>query len=343
MRQAATLRFGALSLRPPLLLAPMAGLTHSALRTAILRFGGVGLLSTEMLSATRLPAENQHLSPYLIRIAAERPLSHQLLVGAEQHVAPALERLHAIGADAVDLNMGCPAPQMRRIGGGGLLMDDPPRARRIVARARRHTPLPLSAKIRLGDGHSRDRLRDFCLLLEGEGIDLLIVHARLRAEPFARKPRWDWVARVKEWVNIPVVANGSIDSVASARSCLEISAADGLMIGRRAASAPWIFAAIARELYRLPLPETAISLPAVYLHVARALARYFPPERRLGRLKEFTRYFARNYTFGHYLSSGVQASATFAEACARAEDFFLHHDPQAEAAFSADNVTVPPI
>ncbi len=336
MRQGLALRFGALDIWPPLLLAPMAGLTHSALRTTILRFGGVGLLSTEMLSASRLPAENQRLSPYLLRTAAERPLSYQLLVGAEERIPPALERLHALGADAVDLNLGCPAPQIRQLGGGALLMEQPQRARRIVARVRRHTQLPLSAKIRLGESLNKDKLRDFCLLLEGEGIDLLTVHARLRAEPFTRTPRWDWVARVKEWVRIPVVANGAIDSVVSARHCLAVSAADGLMIGRRAASAPWIFAAIARELYQLPLPDTAISLPATYLHFIQALVQRFPPERQLSRLKEFTHYFATNYTFGHYLASAVQASATLAEARMRARDFLLRHDAQAAAPLAAE-------
>lgn len=321
------LHFGGLEVWPPLLLAPMAGLTHSALRTTILQFGGVGLLSTEMLSASRLPTESQRCSPYLLRTREERPLSHQLLVTGEQHLPAALARLHAIGADAVDLNLGCPAPQVRKIGGGALLMEQPQVVRRIVTQARQHTNLPLSAKIRLGERLDKDKLRNFCLLLEGEGVDLLIVHARLRGEPFIRKPRWDWVAQVKQWLTIPVVVNGSIDSVASARACLQISGADGLMIGRQAASTPWIFALIARELYHLPLPRPLISLPAVYQHFVQALAERFPPERRLGRLKEFTHHFARNYPFGHHLASSVQASTTFAAARKRAASFFLAQDP----------------
>ena len=133
------LHFGGLEVWPPLLLAPMAGLTHSALRTTILQFGGVGLLSTEMLSASRLPAESQRCSPYLLRTGEERPLSHQLLVTGEQHLPAALARLHAIGADAVDLNLGCPAPQVRKIGGGALLMEQPQLVRRIVTQARQRT------------------------------------------------------------------------------------------------------------------------------------------------------------------------------------------------------------
>ena len=313
---------------PPLLLAPMAGLTHSALRTTILGFGGVGLLSTEMLSAARLPAEDAVLSPYLVRTAEERPLSYQLLLTVEKQIPRVFARLHGLQADSVDLNLGCPAPMVRQAGGGSSLMEQPELVRRIVAAARKQTALPLTAKIRLGESLDANKLRDFCCMLEGEGIDLLTVHARLRAEPFARPPRWEWVGRVKEWIRIPVVANGSIDSVASARACLRSSGADGLMIGRQAAITPWIFAEIAREVYDLELPPAQISLPLVYQDFAVALIHRFTPERRLGRLKEFTHYFARNYFFGHHLASGVQGSKSMTAAWKRAVGFFRENDPE---------------
>ncbi|MGI6657008.1 MAG: tRNA dihydrouridine synthase [Desulfobulbus sp.] len=326
---ASSLKFGSLHIGPPLFLAPMAGLTHSALRTLLAVLGGVGLLSTEMLSAARLPAENSRLSPYLLRTEVERPLSYQLLIADERHVAPALERLHRLGADAVDVNLGCPAPRVRRQGGGSMLMEQPEQVRRLVAEIRRRTSLPLSAKIRLGESLNESGLRNFCRMLEGEGLDLLTVHGRLRGEPFTRSPRWDWIGRVKGWLSIPVVANGGIDSVDAARRCLEQSGADGLMIGRAAVRTPWLFALIARDVYGLSLPEPVVRLPLLYREFADALADRFPPERRLGRLKEFTHHFARNYFFGHYLAAAVQASETLEMARERAERFFAEHDPAA--------------
>ncbi|KAF4531222.1 hypothetical protein B566_EDAN019282 [Ephemera danica] len=221
------------------------------------------VLDVLMLSAARLPAENARVSPYLVRTIEEHPLSYQLLLTEEKHIPRVFARLHSFQADAVDLNLGCPAPMVRQAGGGSSLMEQPERVRRIVAAARKQTAVPLTAKIRLGESLDADKLRNFCRMLEGEGIDLLTVHARLRAEPFVRPPRWEWVGRVKEWVTIPVIANGSIDSVASARDCLRISGADGLMIGRRAAVAPWIFAEIAREVYGLAVPPVKILLPVV--------------------------------------------------------------------------------
>jgi nifR3 family TIM-barrel protein len=300
----------------------MAGLTHSALRQILFGFGGVGLLSTEMLSARRLPTENARVSPYLIRTVLEKPLSYQLLVSTDRDVVPAIDVLHNLQADAIDLNMGCPARSVGNYGAGFALMEQPENVRRIVVEARKHTLLPLTAKIRLGVELDEGKLKAFCTLLEDEGIDMLSVHARLKKESFARKPRWEWVARIKEWMKIPVIANGGMFSVEDARDCLRISGADGLMLGRGAVIKPWLFAEIARELYGCNIAESAVSLPLVYNNFIDLINEFFRPERRLGRLKEFTHYFARNYKFGHQLGCRVQSSSSLDEARDRAAMFF---------------------
>jgi tRNA-dihydrouridine synthase B len=311
-----------LEIDPPLLLAPMAGLTHSALRQICFGFGGVGLLSTEMLAARRLPTESPRFSPYIIRTAREKPLSYQLLISADQEVAPAIDVLHTLKADAIDLNMGCPASAVGRFGAGISLMELPGDVRRMVAAARRRTTLPLTAKIRLGRELDEQKLLDFCAMLEDEGIDMLSVHARLKKESFARSPRWEWVAKVKGQLTIPVIANGGIFSVQDAEDCLRISGADGLMIGRGAAIRPWLFAEIARDVYGCDIPHPIVSLPMIYGSFIDHLVELYRPEYRLGRLKEFTHYFARNYKFGHLLASRVQSSASVDEGRERAGVFF---------------------
>jgi len=311
-----------LQISPPLILAPMAGLTHSALRQIVLEFGGVGLLSTEMLAAKRLPCENPGSSPYLIRTALEKPLSYQLLISSARDMAPAIDVLHRVKADAIDLNLGCPAPAVGRAGAGIALMERPEDARLLVAEARKRTTLPLSAKIRLGTELNEGTLRDFCVMLQDEGIDMLSVHARLKKESFARRPRWEWVAKVKEWLSIPVIANGGIFSVQDAEDCLRVSGADGLMLGRGAAIRPWLFAEIARDVYGCDIAKPSVSLPMVYGTFLDLITQHFRPERRLGRLKEFTHYFAQNYQFGHLLATRVQNSTSVDDARERAGIFF---------------------
>jgi tRNA-dihydrouridine synthase B len=300
----------------------MAGLTHSALRQIMCGFGGVGLLSTEMLGAKRLPTENATVSPYLIRTVSERPLSYQLLIASAGELARAIDALHALKADAVDLNMGCPAPAVSKIGAGIVLMERPEEVRRIVAEARKRTGLPLTAKIRIGAELDEQKLKAFCALLEDEGIDMLSVHARLKHESFARRPRWEYLAKIKNWVTIPVIANGGIFSVQDAENCLRVSGADGLMLGRGAVIKPWLFAEIAREVYGSALAEPAVSLPALYNDFIEHLNGLFRPIYRLGRLKEFSHYFAQNFQFGHLLASRIQSSASVDEARERAELFF---------------------
>ncbi|MBI5015644.1 MAG: tRNA-dihydrouridine synthase family protein [Deltaproteobacteria bacterium] len=299
----------------------MAGLTHTAFRRLVRELGAGGLLTTEMLSARSLPREDRAHSPYLRRTPSERPLSYQLLVADPAEVAPALDVLHAEGADACDLNMGCPAPQARRRGGGSRLMERPDVARAIVAEARRRTGLPLTAKIRLGERLEEAPLREFCCMLEAEGIDLVTVHARLRGEPYGRRPRWDWAGKVKQWLRVPVVANGGVFDETDAQRCLAASSCDGIMVGRGAAVRPWFLADVAAAL-RGETPAAPPALPAVYQRFAVLLGESFAPERRLGRLKEFTRYFAQSYAFGHTLTSAIQASRSLGEALDRAQAFF---------------------
>ena len=311
-----------LRINPPLFLAPMAGLTHSALRQIMAGFGGVGLLSTEMLPAKNLPAENPRISPWLIRTEAEKPLSYQLLTSNVRELAPAVDALHKLQADAIDLNMGCPAPAVGKLGAGFRLMEQPDTARSIVAEARHRTTLPLTVKIRLGAELDEAKLKSFCTMLQDEGIDMLSVHARLKNESFARKPRWEWIAKVKEWMRVPVIVNGGIFTVQDAENCLHVSGADGLMLGRGAVIKPWLFADIARDIYGSSLARSAVSLPAMYCKFVDLLSEFFPPERRLGRLKEFTHYFAKNYKFGHRLAMRVQSSPTVDAVRDRAALFF---------------------
>jgi len=300
----------------------MAGLTHSALRQIVFGFGGIGLLSTEMLSAKRLPTESPRVSPFLIRTGSEKPLSYQLLISTTQELAPAIAVLQELKADAIDLNMGCPAPAVGKIGAGIRLMEQPEHVRCLVAEARKLTTLPLTAKIRIGIELDEKKLKTFCTMLVDEGIDMLSIHARLKNESFARKPRWECIAKVKEWLKIPIIANGGIFSVEDAENCLRVTGADGLMLGRGAAIKPWLFAKIARDLFGYEIAEPTVSLPVVYSNYIDLLNELFRPEYRLGRLKEFTHYFARNYQFGHHLASKVQTSNSMDEARERADVFF---------------------
>ena len=159
-------------------------------------------------------------------------------------------------------------------------------------------------------------------MLQDEGIDMLSVHARLKKESFARKPRWECIAGIKEKLTIPVIANGGIFSVEDAAHCLRFSGR-GRPDARPGAqrSNPGFLLQSPGKSTAPPVPEPAVSLPAIYRDLSIS-CESFRPEYRLGRLKQFTHYFAQNYQFGHHLASRVQSSNSVDEARERAEVFF---------------------
>lgn len=307
---------GRLKIDPPLFLAPMAGLTHSALRQLILDFGGIGLLSTEMLSAARLQNENPQISPYLITTEREHPISYQFLVYRSDHIKRALQKIENLGADAIDINLGCGAPKVRKKGGGIGLASDHKRLFEIVTEIKKNTTLPVTAKIRLGTELSEEKFINKCKFLEEIGIDCIYIHARLEKEPFCRPAKWEFVSCLKDQINIPYIINGGIFSYEEADNALKKSLAYGVMIGRAAPIRPWIF----REI--LEQRTITVDLPKIYFKFIEYLIELFPIERRLGRLKEFTHYFSKNYAFGNRLAMAVQRTNSLDEAIKVAEEFF---------------------
>lgn len=311
-----------LEIWPPIALAPMVGLSHSGLRCLVQGLGGIGLLYTEMLAAKRLPSDNPKFSPLLTRTSIEKPLIYQLVTGDIEHIGAAVDKLHQLKADGVDLNLGCPAPLQKKQGAGSSLCQNRSNLQNILRELRKKTNLPLSVKIRLGPKIDDEALAASCRFYEDEGVDLITVHGRLIGEKFCRKARWAPIAAAKNAVSIPVFANGGIFSVDDARRCLDESGADGLMVGRGAVEQPWLCGDIGRELFGSPAKVEVVDKREVYFNFIHLIEARFSEEKRLGRLKQFTRYYAGTFKFGHQLASRVQSSETVVEAKERAECFF---------------------
>jgi tRNA-dihydrouridine synthase B len=307
---------------PPVAIAPMVGISHSAFRTLLHQLGGVGLLYTEMLAARRLPHDNPNCSPLLVRSAGERPLFYQITTANEDEVAKAVEKLHELKAEGIDLNLGCPAPLIVKQGAGQALFENMGNLVKILRKIRGATKLPLGVKIRLGKGPEDNAFFDRCRLFEDEGVDVIAVHARYLGEKFCRKPRWSEIARIKEMIKLPILANGGIFSVKDARHCLAQSGADGLMIGRGAAIRPTLCREVAENVFGLKYSSNMPGKEEIVAEFIKLLENRFAPERRLGRLKQFISYFGQDLEFGHQLITAVQNSSSLAIAKDRALHFF---------------------
>ena len=311
-----------LKVDPPLILAPMSGLTHTVLRQLVAELGGCGLFYTEMLSARALPLETPDSSPWLRSTSQERPITYQLLVSHPEELAAAIKKVECCGGDGLDLNMGCTTALITKRGGGIALMKEPKRAEAIVRASRRATDLPLTAKIRLGWTMDWNGLRDFCCMLQDSGVDAVCVHPRLKHDRLKRPARWEYIGRIKELLDIPVIGNGDVNSPQAARRMFEFTGCDGVMIGRAAVQSPWLFRQIANslspELYHNNCPDPV----QAFNRFISLLKNSMEPEYTLPLLKRFTFYFSQNYAFGHTLWSQVHNADSLATATALANEFF---------------------
>jgi tRNA-dihydrouridine synthase C len=282
-----------------LLLAPMEGLLDHSLRDVLTRAGGIDRCVSEFIRVTDqlLPARVfLRLMPELAhgsRTAAGTPVRAQLLGSDPACLADNAARLASLDAEGIDLNFGCPAPTVNRHRGGAVLLDEPELVHAIVAAVRRAVPaaLPVSAKMRLG--HRDDALMlDNARAIAAAGACELVVHARTKLHGYRPPAYWESIARIREAVAIPVIANGEVWTVADARRCLEVSGCEALMLGRGMVADPGLAQAI-----RSP-GEPALAWRALLPLVAQYWQRVgeqVQPRHRAGRLKQWLNLLRRRY------------------------------------------------
>src|SRR5438552_18648643 len=190
-------------------LAPMAGVTNAPFRL-VARACGAGLLTSEEIDARALVADNAHTREIARHLPEERPLAMQLLGADPDVLAEAARRLEAAGADAIDLNMGCPVAKIVSKGQGAALMRDPWRAAVVFRAMRKAVTVPLTVKIRGGwDDHALNAA-EIARLAEDEGVNAITVHPRTRSQQFSGRAPWDIIAEVVSAVGLPVIGNGDV-------------------------------------------------------------------------------------------------------------------------------------
>jgi nifR3 family TIM-barrel protein len=221
-------------------LAPMAGITNAPFRL-IARECGSGLTTTEEMDAAALLMNHPHAGAIAAYYPQERPLAMQLLGKEADLLVRAAERCQALGADIVDLNMGCPMPKITGKGKGAALMRDVTGTALILRALRKALSVPLTVKIRGGWDDEHLNAVEVAQMAEGEGVDAITVHPRTRSQRFAGKAPWTIIREVVEAVRIPVTGNGDVRSMAEARRMAAETGCRSVMIGRGALGRPWIF------------------------------------------------------------------------------------------------------
>jgi len=234
------LKISRLTLENNLILAPMAGICLKPFRLAIKKMGA-GLVCNEMVSSYGLCYENVKTWQMLdVFDSLERPVSVQIFGDKAEIMAEAAKRLVDRGIEIIDLNMGCPAPKVTNGGAGSALLKNPAQVRSIIAKTRAAVKVPLTVKIRAGWDLNSVNVEEVAKVVEGEGADALIVHARTRSQKF-QEFDWNFIARAKAQVQIPVIGNGNLFTPQDVERMYNETGCDGFMIGRATESNPWIF------------------------------------------------------------------------------------------------------
>lgn len=310
-----------LSLQPATVLAPMAGVTDTIFRRVIRGLGGCGLIMTEFTSADGVTRSAAKTLRYLYCAPDEHPIAAQLFGADAGVMASAAALVEDLGFDEVDINLGCPAKKVVKCGGSGLLRDL--RQLECVLKAvRAAVKIPLTIKMRSGWDDASIVAVEVARMAEEIGVEGVAVHPRTRAQAYSGQANWEIIARVKQSVSIPVIGNGDIRSPEDAERMVAQTGCDGVMIGRTAATNPWIFQQMqqyfASGRYDEPTEMARFRLLDDYF---RSLIAAELPD-AIGKMKQFACWFTHGVRNGSELRHQVHSSRTPQEVLQRVEEFF---------------------
>ncbi|MBI3180079.1 MAG: tRNA dihydrouridine synthase DusB [Deltaproteobacteria bacterium] len=247
-------RIGPYTLANPWILAPMAGVSEMPFRV-LAREMGAAAAPTELVSAKGLLYGQARSRRYLTHDASENPFWVQIFGGEPEVMAEGAERAQELGADIIDINMGCPVKKVTRHGAGSALLCDPARAAAVVAAIVKRTGLPVTAKIRTGWDDTTINASEMCRRLADAGAVAVAIHARTRAQGYAGRADWALIARVVEASPIPVLGNGDVFTPADGHRMLRETACAAVLIGRGALGNPWIFRQLSTGDWSAPTPD----------------------------------------------------------------------------------------
>src|SRR5450631_4040034 len=235
------MKIGSVNLQSPFAIAPMAGMTDTAFRRLVKRQGGCGLVVTEMVSAEGLVRGIDRTLEYAEYTEEERPISIQIFGIAPEKMADAAQVVEGMGADIVDVNMGCPVPKIAKHNAGCSLMREPSHAASVIAAMARAVKIPVTVKMRAGWNDDERNAPTLAKMVEDAGAAAVAVHGRTAAQSYSGTADWDLVAAVADRLTIPVFGSGDCLEAEQVIARLA-SGVEGVLVGRGVLRNPWILA-----------------------------------------------------------------------------------------------------
>ena len=234
------MKIGNVNLPSPFVVAPMAGMTDTAFRRLVKRHGGCGLVVTEMVSSEGLVRGIDRTLEYAEYTEEERPVSIQIFGGDPTKMAAAAQIVEGMGADIVDVNMGCPVPKIARHSAGCSLMREPAHAASVIDAMTRAVKIPVTVKMRAGWNDASRNAPELARRVQDAGAAAVTIHGRTAEQSYKGLADWDLVADVASCLDIPVLGSG--DCVEPQQIIERLGAISGVLVGRGVLRNPWILA-----------------------------------------------------------------------------------------------------
>jgi tRNA-dihydrouridine synthase B len=324
------MKIGSVELPSPFAIAPMAGMTDTAFRRLVKRHGGCGLVVTEMVSSEGLVRGIDRTLEYAEYTEEERPISIQIFGGDPDKMAAAAQIVEGMGADIVDVNMGCPVPKIARHNAGCSLMREPSHAASVIAAMTRAVRIPVTVKMRAGWSDEERNAPTLAKMVEDAGASAIAVHGRTAAQSYSGSADWDLVAEIADALTIPVFGSGD---------CLEPeqvidrirSGVEGVLVGRGVLRNPWILAqAMDLAAGRTPRVVTLEDRGAFLLEYIDLLMKERVDEARemthdrwvVNKLRALGSWYTKGLENGSHLRTGINSAPSLDELRRLITEFF---------------------
>jgi tRNA-dihydrouridine synthase B len=308
------LEIGSISIWPPIVLAPMSGVTNRTLRALYKPFG-FGLTVTEFVSSNALQYGSQRTMEMIDQHGVERPVSTQLWGNDPQIMAHAAKVVRECGADIVDINFGCPAPKVTKTEGGSACLRDVNRCEAIMRAVVEAVDCPVTVKMRLGWNETDLVFVDVARRAEAVGVRAVTLHARTAKQFYKGRADWDRIAELKTRVGIPVIGNGDLDDAKEAFARMHATGVDALMLGRATLGNPWLVSQLRALMEgRLPAesPAAAERLRFAVRHY-HAMVEEWGEARAVPQMRKHLGYYLKGFPGASALRERLMRTLTAGE------------------------------